>query len=99
MAHLKGKIGALASILAFMSEQKSDGPREFGKGGEFTIERERGSGLWHVTQKIILPSGVPALAEAWHMKRAHAFEAAADVARARGDSAEDCGKLRAGVRW
>jgi hypothetical protein len=63
----------------------------FGLDGEFTAFLE--GGVWHLRGGLNMGGGTT------YRTRAQAFEAAADVARARGDSPEECGKLRAGVRW
>ncbi len=66
----------------------------FGDQGEFTAcQEEDGGGGWY------LVGGLNMGGRTTYKTRAAAFEAAADVARARGDSVEECGKLRAGVLW
>lgn len=55
-----------------------------GRDGEFTLAREAGG----VRFRGVLC-----------VNRTKALEAAADVARGRGDSAEEVGKVLAGVRW
>lgn len=68
----------------------------FGYRGEFAVEEIR--------------TGRSGLRKRWRLEhsgaqvelfktRALALEAAAGIARDRGDSAEDCGRLLAGVRW
>lgn len=89
------RINPILAIAAMVAGEMYGAPpttHRFGSEGEFTVFRENGSwclaARWLHTERSVT-----------YKTRAQAFEAAADLARARGDSAEQCGKLLAGVRW
>ncbi len=64
----------------------------FGRDGEFRASWDENLYQWHLKH---IEGGV----ECWTKTRADAFNAAADWARTRGYTPEECGKLIAGVRW
>lgn len=90
-----------AALAGHLVNRRGPSPfHRFGRDGEFSVEEidERDDAGQFKRRFWRLEQDGPHVARRFN-KRGQALEAAADVARARGDSVEDCAKLIGGARW